>query len=53
MAPRFVENDNDAKSVLSWHYHRLLPISIHKLFLLETPQVYLTMSLLYENYESS
>ena len=44
----FAENDDEAKSVLNWHYHCLLPISIHNLFILETFQVYLTMSLLYE-----
>ena len=36
---RFVENYDEAKSVLNKHYY---------LFLLETFQVYLTMSLLYE-----
>ena len=40
MAPLyFVENDHEAKSVLNNYYHQ---------FLLETFQVYLTMSLLYK-----
>ena len=43
----FVENDNEAKSAINYHYQRLLSSSIHNLFILETFQVYLTMSLLY------